>query len=87
MDLSSYPQEETSNISGNTQKPVDKIHMSYDEFTGEMRKRGCSGPVSEKILGGNFEQFNDFKDNDIYLIYLRKASVVLKVTTGTLLSR
>jgi hypothetical protein len=74
-------------MSGNVQRLATKINMSRDEFIGEMRKRGCSGPTAEKIWNSNFEEFEDFKDNDIYLSNLRKASVVLKVTTGALLSR
>jgi len=74
-------------MSGNIQKLAAKINMSRDEFIGEMRKHGCSEPTAEKIWEGKFEEFDDFKDNDIYLSNLRKASVVLKVTTGALLSR
>jgi hypothetical protein len=74
-------------MSGNIQQFAAKINMSRDEFIGEMRKRGCSQPTAEKIWGGKFEEFNDFKENDIYLSNLRKAAVVLKVTTGALLSR
>jgi hypothetical protein len=61
--------------------------MSYDEFVGEMRKRGCSEPTALKLWNGNYEDFIDFKDNDIYLSNLRKADDVLKVKTGMLLSR
>ena len=61
--------------------------MSYDEFIGEMRKRGCSEPTAAKIWEGKFEEFNEFKDNDIYLSNLRKAADVLKVKTGNLLPR
>jgi hypothetical protein len=74
-------------MSTNIQRLAAKINMSRDEFIGEMRKRGCSEPTAEKIWESKFEEFDDFKDNDIYLSNLRKASVVLKVTTGTLLSR
>ena len=64
---------------------ADKINMSYDEFIGEMRKRGCSEPTAMKIWRGEYEAYKDFNDNDIYLSNLRKAADVLKVTTGQLL--
>jgi len=66
---------------------AEKINMSCDEFIGEMRKRGCSEPTAMKIWNGFYEEFDDFKDNDIYLSNLRKAADVLRVTTGTLLPR
>jgi hypothetical protein len=72
-------------MSGNIQKLAARINMSSDEFIGEMRKRGCSSPTAEKIWKGKFEEFTDFKDNDVYLSNLRKAAVVLKVRTGALL--
>jgi len=62
-------------------------NMSYDEFIGEMRKRGCSEPTASKIWRGTYEQFHEFDDNDIYLSNLRKAADVLKVTTGFLLPK
>lgn len=61
-----------------------KINMSYDEFIGEMRKRGCSEPTAIKIWRGEHEDFKNFNDNDIYLSNLRKAADVLKVSTGRL---
>ncbi len=64
-----------------------EICMTYDEFIGEMRKRGCSEPTAVKIWEGKFEEFNEFKDNDIYLSNLRKAADVLRVKTGALLPR
>jgi hypothetical protein len=64
-----------------------EISMTYDEFIGEMRKRGCSEPTAVKIWEGKFEEFHDFKDNDIYLSNLRKAADVLRVKTGALLPR
>ena len=67
------------------QELAAKINMSYDEFIGEMRKRGCSEPTALKIWRGDYERFNDFKDNDINLSNLRKASFVLRVKTGRLL--
>lgn len=67
------------------QQMAAQINMSHDEFIGEMRKRGCSVPTAEKIWEGKFQEFDDFKDDDIYLSNLRKAGVVLKVTTGELL--
>jgi hypothetical protein len=71
----------------NIQQLAAKINMSYDEFIGEMRKRGCSEPTAAKIWEGKFENFDDYSDNDIYLSNLRKAANVLKVKTGTLLPR
>lgn len=72
---------------GRIQELADKVNMSYDEFVGEMRKRGCSEPTALKIWLGLYEDFNNFNDNDIYLSNLRKAADVLKVPTGSLLSK
>ena len=69
------------------QELAAKINMSYDEFIGEMRKRGCSEPTALKIWRGEYETFNDFMDNDINLSSLRKAAYVLRVATGELLPR
>lgn len=69
------------------QKFASKSNISYDEFIGEMRKRGCSEPTAIKIWNGIYEDFNEFKDNDVYLSNLRKAAHVLRVTTGALLSK
>jgi hypothetical protein len=74
-------------MSGNIQRLAAKINMPYDEFIGEMRKRGCSEPTAPKIWEGKFEDFVDFTDNDVYLSNLRKAASVLKVHTGALLPR
>ena len=62
-----------------------RISMSYDEFIGEMRKRGCSEPTAIKLWNGTYEEFDAFHDNDIYLSNLRKAADVFKVKTGMLL--
>ena len=67
------------------QELAAKINMSHNEFIGEMRKRGCSEPTALKIWRGDYERFDDFKDNDINLSNLRKASFVLRVKTGKLL--
>jgi hypothetical protein len=64
---------------------AERVHMSYDEFVGEMRKRGCSEPTACKIWNGSYESFQDYNDNDIYLSNLRKAANVLKVNTAALL--
>ncbi len=61
--------------------------MSYDDFIGEMRKRGCSEPTAVKIWNGLYEEYKEFSDNDIYLSNLRKAADVLKVKTGTLIPK
>ncbi len=67
------------------QELAENINMSCDEFIGEMRKRGCSEPTALKIWRGDYETFDDFQDNDMNLSNLRKASFVLRVTTGILL--
>ena len=72
-------------MSGRVQKLAATIGMSYDEFVGEMRKRGCSEPTASKIWSGVYESYYKFSDNDIYLSNLRKAADVLKVKTGSLL--
>jgi hypothetical protein len=75
-------------MSGNVVKHMAaRIGMSYDEFIGEMRKRGCSEPTAAKLWNGDYDEFTEFTDNDIYLSNLRKAADVLKVKTGMLLSR
>jgi hypothetical protein len=74
-------------MSGTIQQQAARINMSYDEFIGEMRKRGCSEPTAAKMWEGKYESFDEFKDNDIYLSNLRKAADVLKVNTATLLPR
>jgi hypothetical protein len=61
--------------------------MSYDDFIGEMRKRGCSEPTAIKIWNGLYEKYDKFTDNDIYLSNLRKAADVLKVKTGILIPK
>ncbi|MBI5351485.1 MAG: hypothetical protein HZB50_02475 [Chloroflexi bacterium] len=69
------------------QELAEKINMKFDDFIGEMRKRGCSEPTAVKIWNGFYEEFDEFKDNDIFLSNLRKAADVLRVSTGTLLSK
>ena len=69
------------------QQLAEKINMSFDEFIGEMRKRGCSEPTAKKIWRGEYQNFNDFNDNDLSLSNLRKAADVLKVGTGNLLPK
>lgn len=66
------------------QQLAEKINMSFDEFVGEMRKRGCSEPTAKKIWRGEYENYEDFNNNDVSLSNLRKAADVLKVTTGIL---
>ena len=61
------------------------LEMQYDEFIGEMRKKGCSEPTAAKIWRGDYEHFQDFNDNDMYLSNLRKAAYVLQVGVATLL--
>ncbi len=67
------------------QSIAEKINMTYDEFIGEMRKCGCSIPTAAKIWRGEYEKYNDFKDNDINLSNLRKAAYVLRVGTPLLI--
>ena len=69
------------------QQLAEKINMSFDEFVGEMRKRGCSEPTAVKIWRDEFENFKNFNDHDMSLSNLRKAADVLKVGTGRLLPR
>ncbi len=69
------------------QQLAEKINMSFDEFIGEMRKRGCSEPTAKKIWRGEYEDFNEFNDHDLALSNLRKAADVLKVGTGRLLPK
>jgi hypothetical protein len=69
------------------QQIAARLNMSYDEFIGEMRKRGCSEPTAVKIWNGYYENYEAFSDNDINLSNLRKAGDVLKVKTGSLISR
>ena len=66
---------------------ASKAAMSFDDFIGEMRKRGCSEPTAIKIWNGLYEEYEKFTDNDIYLSNLRKAADVLNVKTGTLIPR
>ena len=61
--------------------------MSYDDFIGEMRKRGCSEPTAIKIWNGLYEEYENFTDNDVYLSNLRKAADVLNVKTGILIAK
>jgi len=69
------------------QQLAEKINMSFDEFVGEMRKRGCSEPTATKIWRGVYEDFNNFDENNVSLSNLRKAADVLKVGTGKLLPK
>jgi hypothetical protein len=69
------------------QELASKINMSFDEFVGEMRKRGCSEPTAIKIWRGEHENYNDFNEHNLSLSNLRKAADVLKVGTGRLLPR
>ena len=69
------------------QELAESVSMTFDEFIGEMRKRGCSEPTAIKIWRGDYEKFEDFSDNDMNLSNLRKAAFVLKVATGILLPK
>lgn len=72
-------------MNGLVQKIAAKMDMTYDDFVGEMRKRGCSEATAAKIWHGTYENFEAFSDNDIFLSNLRKAADVLHVKTGELL--
>jgi NurA-like 5'-3' nuclease len=74
-------------MSQRVQELAALIDITYDEFIGEMRKRGCSEPTAAKIWEGKYEKFTEFKDNDIYLSNLRKVADVLHVKTGMLLPK
>jgi hypothetical protein len=74
-------------MNSRVQELAIRINMSCDEFVGEMRKRGCSEPTALKIWRGSYEEFDTFEENDMYLSNLRKAADVLRVKTGTLLSK
>ena len=74
-------------MTSRAQQLAARIGISYDEFVGEMRKRGCSEPTANKIWNGVYEEFNSYSDNDIYLSNLRKAADVLNVKTGILLPK
>ena len=69
------------------QKLAKKQNISFDDFIGEMRKRGCSEPTAIKVWNGFHENYESFTDNDIYLSNLRKAADVLRVRTGILIPK
>jgi hypothetical protein len=79
--------EEANPMGSRVQELAEKLGMTYDEFVGEMRKRGCSEATASKIWRGEYENFTDFNDNDMYLSNLRKAAFVLRANTGTLLPK
>jgi len=74
-------------MTSQVQQIAENLHMTSDDFIGEMRKRGCSEPTALKIWQGLYEEFMEFNDNDLYLSNLRKAADVLNVKTGTLLPK
>lgn len=69
------------------QEMAERVNMSVDEFVGEMRKLGCSEPTALKIWRGEYENFEKFENNNVQLSNLRKAAVILKVGTGTLIPK
>lgn len=77
----------TKGMTSRVQQLAIRLNMTSDDFIGEMRKRGCSEPTAVKIWLGLYEEFKEFNDNDLYLSTLRKAADVLKVTTGSLLTK
>jgi hypothetical protein len=74
-------------MTSRVQQLAFNLNMTSDDFIGEMRKRGCSEPTAVKIWLGLYEEFKEFTDNDLYLSNLRKAADVLKVKTGSLLTK
>ncbi len=69
------------------QELAEKINMTFDEFVGEMRKKGCSEPTAIKIWNGEYETYENYDDNNIQLSNLRKAAAVLTVNTGILIPK
>ena len=69
------------------QELAEKVNMTFDEFVGEMRKKGCSEPTAIKIWNGEYENYENYDDNNIQLSNLRKAAAVLTVNTGTLIPK
>jgi hypothetical protein len=76
---------EARKVKSRVQELAERINMSVDQFIGEMRKLGCSEPTAMKIWRGEYEEFDHFNDNNVQLSNLRKAAVILKVGTGSLL--
>lgn len=74
-------------MTSQVQQLAARINMTFDEFIGEMRKRGCSEPTAAKIWRGSYEDFDEFDDNDVRLSNLRKAASVLRVATGILVPK
>lgn len=72
-------------IKSRIQEFTVQICISYEKFIGEMRKFVCREPITLNIWRGEYEQFEDLHDNNLQLGNLRKAAVVLKVGTGSLL--
>ena len=72
-------------MSSIVQQFAERQSITFDEFIGEMRKRGCSEPTALKIWNGLYEEYSDFNENDMFLSTLRKAADVLQVKTGTLI--
>ncbi len=69
------------------QELAERVNMTYDEFIGEMRKKGCSEPTAIKIWNGEYESYDNYEDNNIQLSNLRKAAAVLTVNTGILIPK
>ena len=74
-------------MSSIVQQFAERQSITFDEFIGEMRKRGCSEPTALKIWNGLYEEYSDFNENDMFLSTLRKAADVLKVNTGVLIPK
>lgn len=74
-----------AHVNSRVQAYAERMNLTCDEFVGEMRKLGCSEPTALKIWRGEYETFEHFNDNNVQLSNLRKAAVVLKVGTGSLI--
>ena len=61
--------------------------MYLDEYALLARLSVCSEPTASKIWRGEYENYRDYKDNDVNLSNLRKAADVLKVGPGSLLPK
>ena len=71
-------------MSSVVQQLAERIKMSFHDFVGEMRKRGCSEPAAIKIWRGEYEDFNDFNDHDMQS---SQGGRCIESRTGTLLPK
>jgi hypothetical protein len=85
----SFPENslEDPEMKSRVQELAEKVNMTFDEFIGEMRKKGCSEPTAIKIWNGEYENYDNYDDNNVQLSNLRKAAAVLSVGTGILIPK